>query len=382
MVPANKLAALVVVSLSTFALAQTPEITATPSTAPAAFVYVSSGSESGAGQIIAYTAAQNGKLTAVAGSPFPATGAILGNANKWLFSTDTVNIYTFSIGQQGQLKQVSSVNAQKYNGYDGGGPISLFTDRTGADLYDEDIYSDGANNQYQSWGINALNGSLSYTGMESTVSAEFLTPLTFIANDKYGYGASCIYGNQSIYGFSRASNGSLTDMQTSVSYPLPKQVGAYCPYWAAADNGSDIAVSMTATNDITVIGPPQIAVYTADSSGNLTTTSTADTMPESAVVNVNGIVASPSGKLLAVAGTNGLQVFHFNGSAPVTHYTGLLTSDNINNVAWDNSNHLYAVSGVTGKLYVYTITPTSVVAAPGSPYAVANAAQVAVVSTK
>jgi hypothetical protein len=36
---------------------------------------------------------------------------------------------------------------------------------------------------------------------------------------------------------------------------------------------------------------------------------------------------SPSGKLLAVAGTTGLQVFHFNGSNPIKPYTGLLTKN-------------------------------------------------------
>jgi hypothetical protein len=84
---------------------------------------------------------------------------------------------------------------------------------------------------------------------------------------------------------------------------------------------------------------------------------------------------SPSGKLLAVAGSTGLQIFHFNGASPVTPYKTLLTSGYFDGVYWDNSNHLYAIewnSYGKGKLYAYTITPTSVTEAPGSPYAIPN----------
>jgi len=81
---------------------------------------------------------------------------------------------------------------------------------------------------------------------------------------------------------------------------------------------------------------------------------------------------APSGKLLAAAGNTGLQVFHFNGSSPITHYTGLLTNAPIDQVFWDNANHLYALSRSAGKLYVFTVTPTAHSQAPGSPHAITN----------
>jgi hypothetical protein len=68
---------------------------------------------------------------------------------------------------------------------------------------------------------------------------------------------------------------------------------------------------------------------------------------------------APSGKLLAVAGTGGLQVFHFNGAAPATKYTGLLTSSEVDEIGWDNSNHLYAIGNAANKLWVFTVTPSS-----------------------
>ncbi len=83
---------------------------------------------------------------------------------------------------------------------------------------------------------------------------------------------------------------------------------------------------------------------------------------------------SPSGQLLAIAGAPGLQVFHFDGASPITAFGApLLTSVNIDQLGWDNSNHLYALSYASGELYVYTVTPTSISQAAGSPYKVTGA---------
>jgi hypothetical protein len=89
---------------------------------------------------------------------------------------------------------------------------------------------------------------------------------------------------------------------------------------------------------------------------------------------------SPSGKLLAVAGTNGLQVFHFNGSYPVTEFGGLLTKDSIDQISWDDQNHLYAISQSSGLLFVFRISSTSRTSAPGSPYTIAHPNRIAVLS--
>ena len=69
-----------------------------------------------------------------------------------------------------------------------------------------------------------------------------------------------------------------------------------------------------------------------------------------------------------MGGTAGLQIFHFNGSDPITRYTGLLTTDDVSQLFWDNDNHLYAISQSSGKLFVFTTTPTSFSQASGSPY--------------
>jgi hypothetical protein len=65
-----------------------------------------------------------------------------------------------------------------------------------------------------------------------------------------------------------------------------------------------------------------------------------------------------------------LQIFHFNGADPIKPHTGLLTKAEINQFFWDNANHLYAIGTNASKLYVFTVTPTSVSQAPGSPYTI------------
>ena len=162
----------------------------------------------------------------------------------------------------------------------------------------------------------------------------------------------------------------------------------------AADPTGHLAIPVQDESPIGCVGPAlQLATYTQESNGDLTTTSTWQNMPTlkvyPTVMNI-----SPSGDLLAVGGdanhpeatittpppTAGLELFHFNGADPITLYSEPLTSTSINQILWDNNNHLYALSDSTNKLYVYTVTPTSIAQAPGSPYTIANPNGLVVVS--
>jgi hypothetical protein len=101
-------------------------------------------------------------------------------------------------------------------------------------------------------------------------------------------------------------------------------------------------------------------------------------MPNTLVTSVQDLKISPNGRLLAVAGQGGLQVFHFNGANPPTAYTPLLTTDTITQMFWDNDNHLYAISQTANTLHVYTVTPTAYSEAAGSPHAISQPQYVAV----
>src|SRR5579864_389740 len=179
---------------------------------PVAFVYVSSSPRSNAFEINAFSAASNGKLVAVSGSPFSANVQNMAVNQQYLFGTNGIDIYSFSIASDGALDKVASINARKFNGYNCGGPTALFLDHTGTNLYDEDFYGNiCANNTYQSFAIDGDTGKLSYLGA-SDPSVVFEVPLSFIGNNVYAYGSESREYNSSIFGFKRNSDGRLTDL--------------------------------------------------------------------------------------------------------------------------------------------------------------------------
>ena len=354
---------------------------------PVAYVYVSGSKSRQVNQIYAFAAAPDGKLTPVAGSPFPADVSSLAVSGNHLFGAakEHVDLQTFSIDAQGAIKPDASLSAQKYNSGDCGGLGPLFLDRTGATLYDLDFNGEAcANNIYQSFRINQTAGQLDYLG-SGGVDAWFNTPLSFIGNNRYAYGAVCLNDMYwEFYGFERHSDGMLTEANISADTPAAPGEDFYCPSQTATDAANHVVISLQAVDGVslTADGDARLAVYTAGSSGNLSTKSTRDDMPATAAGIVSDLAISPSGKLLAVSGTAGLQLFHFNGNDPITRYSELLTKDEIDQVFWDNGNHLYAVSRFSGKLFVFTATPENLVEASGSPYYVAGAKAIAVLPAK
>ena len=370
-----KLCLVVATCAGTFAQ-NAPEQTTNAATAPTAFVYVSA-----KGGIYGFSAAASGKLTPIAGSPFK--GQLTGMAvnGKYLFGAGAgfVNIFSYSIAANGALKQVSSINAQKFTTDNCGAVFPpVFLDHTGSDLYALSFDNDCANNAYQFFRVNKSTGQLTYFGVTSASSPGFETGLTITANNEYAYGASAFHFDSVIYGFKRASNGDLTHLSFTFDSPIPaaKPGSLYFTYFAAADTTNHVAVSLQpVTNNqpsTFETGPAQLATYTVASSGMLSTSSTYKNMPAVAVGDVNYLRMAPSGKLLAVAGSAGLQVFHFNGASPITKFTGQLTKTPIDQCFWDNANHLYAVSDSASKLFVFTVTTTSASQAVGSPYSIGS----------
>jgi hypothetical protein len=117
-------------------------------------------------------------------------------------------------------------------------------------------------------------------------------------------------------------------------------------------------------------GPTQLASYTIGSSGALTTSSTDANMPSTTVEPILNLSMAPSGKLLAVTGSNDIEIFWFNGASLMKAYKTLLSGVDIEHAYWDNANHLYAISQDKRRLYVFTVTTTSTSQAPGSPHSI------------
>jgi len=339
-----------------------------------AYVYVANNPKnSSTNEIAAFSAASDGKLTPVFGSPFRENvdDMAVDGSHLLAVSRTAPNIDTFAIEHDGALRYVNSTDYVKYASGDCTAANQIFFDHTGATLYVQEFNADCANTGVASFRLHKSSGLLSYLGVDITgVFPGDNNYASFIGNNAYAYTAvnsACMYYD--IYGFKRDHNGLLVSVPAGLSLPTPPpDVRRYVPDLVAADPYNHLAVLMQPANPPgCAAGPLQLAVYTASSSGALSTNSTHATMPATLISSPYDMKMSPSGKLVAIAGQEGLQIFHFNGANPITHDTGLLTKDPVNQVFWDNSDHLYAISQSTGKLRVYTITPTSVHEASGSP---------------
>jgi hypothetical protein len=347
--------------------------------APVAYVYVVSNYYGDSNDIHAFAAAPDGGLTPVPGSPFPGVYGNLTVTGTHLYSTGSDgNIATFSVASNGALNQVASTDIQHSHCNSELSP-DMVLDRTGTTLYAlvyNSAGSDCLGGTFQSYEIEKPSGELHYLGSGDIETRDFtgqffLSPLSFIGSDKYAYAASCTGDIAPLHGFERHSNDVLTE--AGIRAPLPKKEGdTYCAYLAAADQYNHVAAFVVAfhqTNNGTYgDGPPQLANYTADENGNLTTNSSYKNMPDvSITAGIADLKMSPSGKVLAMAGL-GLQIFHFNGSEPITPFVKLVPTKYIAQVFWDNDNHLYAIDQVSNELFVFTITPASAIEAAGSPY--------------
>jgi hypothetical protein len=342
---------------------------------PAAYVYVNV-VEGNKAEIYAFAADSKGGLSGIPGSPFPGFADVgyWAGKNGYLFATDGTYIYSYFVSSIGAPREVAKIKAVNR----GAAVSDLFLDRTAEDLYDYE-YEFGSNHYYQSFRIDRSTGRLTYlgaynVGYDSVPGGK----MTFAGDNLYAYTAynfcyfSCSWGT---LGARRNSKGKLTGLNTNkkILPPTAKDGDAYLAAYAGADPTDHVAIAVQAVNQFGNDGLPQLATYAVHSDGNLTTTSAYWNMPTTAN-QVYDMEMSPSGQLLAVAGTAGLEVFHFNGSKPITPYTGLLTNDEIDQCFWDNDNHLYAISSKSSLLFVFTVTPTSYRQAPGSPHLINQAA--------
>ena len=360
------------------------------STSSSTFVYIANSPSSGKYQISGYTVSSAGALTPISSSPYPTTGygpLLMAGHGSYLFGADGYTVYSFSIASDGSLKRVSSMNVGTLSntGTSGptGGPAQLFYDRGYNTLYSYFINLAGTDNSgYQAYAINTANGQLSIIN-SAGASPALAGPLQFIGNDQFAYTSNCYHGTPTISGFSRDMTGALTGVSGNSPFPSPTPPSgdSYCPYEAAADNANHVVVSVGATPpaSFSPTGPYQLATYTVDNTGTLTTTSTAMNMPATQVGQPNTYLFSADGKYLAVGGPSGLGVYS-NNNGTLTAVGGLLNSDNINQVEWDANDHLYALSTQSNQLYIYTVSTTGATAVSGSPYSTMGATGLAVVA--
>jgi hypothetical protein len=248
-------------------------------------------------------------------------------------------------------------------------------------------------NEYLSFHIQS-NGSLQFLGGSGggISAATQGTPiaLTKMGGNAFAFDSYCDDETDQgvIQIYRRQSNGNLIFYGEDNHMPAAAPGSAFCMGTVAADASNHLAAAVfridSQPHDAGFIyGPSYLASYTADSSGNLTTTSNVDNMPHLPVAGNNGATTlsiSPDGKYVAVGGSsNGFQVLHFNGSNPPTNFSpALLAGHYILKFGWDKAHHLYVLSAVnspgayTTYLSVFNVNSSGVQKVSGSPHYIAN----------
>jgi hypothetical protein len=354
---------------------------------PVAYVYVARPTH-----IDTFAAASDGKLTAV-GTPI--SGSISGMSvnKKYLFgfsapgATRAINAY--KIASDGAVA-LSTITQLPTDDNCPTGPLQI--EYTGKTLYllVEDCYNTGEQS-VESFEIES-EGALKYLGTSGLSGYESLSvpQPTILGNNKFAFNTGCYTDSSGDYPspffstYTLKSDGLMvTNSASFAGPPAYSGDGTACPELLAGDTTDHVVMAGQDFNYNTGYfdGPVFLATYTADSHGNLTTKSTAKNMAtvSSELYEVTALSIDPTSKLLAV-GDLGFELFHWNGGEPATKYTGvLLKGHGIVQLCWDTAHHLYVLTE-DGYVYVYTVTATSIHEAPGSPYLIAEASGLIVLS--
>lgn len=340
----------------------------------AAYVYVQS--QGAAGPVYGYNANTSGQLTAISGSPFKPGTQIVGGNGTQFFTLGHTLLHSWAVGSNGAIgSQLSDIAILNYSGGSCAGSqdgdASGVLDHTGKYIYlvlqnYEETKTSGTCQAIQSYIINS-GGSFSFDGdtEQSSLENTSVGLPSILGNESYAYANNYVFGSNDLLAFKRESSGTLEITTYNETDPALSG-GNYTPYYPDADpSGSYLVVQLYANNNTT--NPPQLASYTVDSSGNIASTNTQSNMPTTQLANPQSVF-SPDGTMVVFysaakpAGTlgNGIEIYNFNGASPLTLNTRFLNGTPIDQVAWDKSHHLYAISKSENKLWVFDVGASSI----------------------
>ena len=333
-----------------------------------------------------YTVGANGTLTLVQGSPFPIKGLMIGSNGKHLITVGTYWIHSYAVRANGAIgPQVSQINTQSYDGNACGSTDGGILDHSGQDVYVLLNVPADPNNPvclaYQAFHVDPNTGALTFNGaneIDTSTPGNASLP-AFTSDNHFAYTTNWTgrpaeeAPAPAVAVFARESNGTLQPKSVYVTYPqAPDGPYYYFPTGVVATTNDDLVMPVFSWYDPPegTFGPRGLATFSVDpTTGNATSTNTYQNTP-SPDISWSEMQPSWDGKFLAFSGGEGLQLFHLNGSAPLTKFGPPILSDEIDGTYWDKANHLYAISKSTNKLHVYNVTGTQVTEAPGSPYSV------------
>lgn len=357
---------------------------------PIAYVYVQTSNG-----VLLYDEASDGRLTLDSASPFKTAGQLIGSTGSYVVTLGQTLIHLYHVTTKGRIgAQAAQVTMAKYTDGQCGSARSGVLDHAGQ--YVQILFNPTYNatqpcTAYQTYRIGKSTGTLTFLGSAEADSnvGNVLGPIAQTSNTRFGYAVDVNLPEVRLAGFVRESAGALSNLSFSESDPEPPQPYDYYSLQVTEAPNNRLAMALGTVKFLgspdVADGPVQLASYTVDSNGNISSTNTSDKMP-TPDVGPTLLRTSPGGGLLAVAGgacswcvlspgtgATGLQVFRFNGANPITHCTGVLTKDPIEQLEWDNNSHLFALSKETGKLRVYRVTTSGYSLAPGSPIPIKGA---------
>jgi hypothetical protein len=336
---------------------------------PAAYVYVQISSLQGS--VYGFSSSSTGKLTPIQGAPWKPAGSIIGSNKSQFFTLGQDLIHSYGIASDGAIEsQLAQMPILDYAGSscnDGlQGDNGAVLDHTGKYIYVKLEDNDGVCAAYQSYKINS-DGAFAFDGdteLNWNGNGESAGLPSILGNESFAY-SDYDYLNSGpvVTGFRSETSGTLELMQFQENYPALSDDYYVTGGPDASPAGNYLVLQLWPADG----GPTQLASYTVDSEGSISTTNTSSNMPTSALTNPQSTF-SPSGNLFVLyAGANntpsagdGIEIYNFNGAAPLTLNTKLMPETPINQVAWDSSNHMYAISWFENRLYVFTVTPTSI----------------------
>ena len=347
------------------AFAAVPQASAATS-ATAANVYIQV--QGPAGAVYAFHVSSTGQVTAISGSPFKPAGLIIGATASRFFTLGKTLIHSYGLASGGAIQsQLGQIGYFNYPGSScGGGESSAVLDHTGKYIY---VLLQGGGSgtcaAYQSYAINS-NGTFTFNGdtEESLTSGGGADNPSILGNETFAYADSFYSHDNTVIGFRRESSGTLALMPFNETDPTLDGGPNYTPYQPDASPAGNYLVLGLLPYDT---NPPKLGSYTVDAQGNISSTNTSSNMPTSPF---DGFAStfSPAGDLFAIYadnGTqtwlgNGIEIYKFNGAEPLTPYQTLLNGTPIDQVLWDSSNHMYAISKANNRLYVFSVTSTSI----------------------
>jgi WD40 repeat protein len=363
-------------------------------------LYVASGAVANLPQptLTGYTIAADGALTPVPCAPLAHAQVLaLTGARSLLFASaqpsgpasSVISSYTIASNGCLTLKSTTDVTAQ-------GAPLSLFLDHQADTLYSW-VWLDSVTSGLRSYSLDVSSGAVKFTGeiyggyptylRSFDATALPASMLAFSPDDSFAVSSSWApLDITGIYVYQRSADGTLQGADIFANSPAGPAVALFATEGAASDNAGHFIVAGVVCQGYWACPdrPVQLAVYTLDSQRHFTTQSTPKTMatpPSNGYLT--GYAFSPDSRYFATATDRGIDVYLWDASSASLQYFNSIpqqgngfTEQFVQAFTWDRYDHLIFTSAESidgespdGQIQVYNITPSGIVPAAGSPYA-------------